>query len=121
MLTPIAKNNKTIAHVTDSTPVITDAQSALDLLMTVKYDCGTKFILIPKELIAEDFFRLSSGFAGEILQKFINYGGKIAIYGDFSHYTSKSLRDFIRESNRGKDVFFLPTKKAAEEMLFSVI
>ena len=51
--------------------------------------------------------------AGEILQKFINYGGKIAIYGDFSHYTSKPLKDFIFESNKGKDVFFVATKEEA--------
>ena len=43
--------------------------------------------------------------AGEILQKFINYHVKIAIYGDYSVYTSKPLRDFIYESNHGKDVF----------------
>lgn len=56
---------------------------------------------------------MSSGLAGEILQKFINYGGKIAIYGDFSHYTSKPLKDFIFESNKGKDVFFVATKEEA--------
>lgn len=120
-LTPITRENKTIALVASDTPVITDAQSALDLLMTAKYDCGTKYIAISKELIVEDFFRLSTGLAGEILQKFINYGGKIAIYGDFSHYTSKPLRDFIRESNRGKDVFFQDSRESAENILFSVI
>ncbi|HIS86126.1 MAG TPA: DUF4180 domain-containing protein, partial [Candidatus Faecivicinus avistercoris] len=38
---------------------------------------------------------------------------KIAIYGDFSHYTSKPLKDFIYESNKGKDVFFVATKEEA--------
>ena len=33
--------------------------------------------------------------AGEILQKYINYGGRIAVYGDYSRYTSKPLKDFI--------------------------
>ena len=37
----------------------------------------------------------------------INYGGRIAIYGDYSHYTSKPLHDFIYESNKGHDVFLL--------------
>ena len=66
-----------------------------------------------KKSIIEDFFILSSGLAGEILQKFINYGGKIAIYGDFSKYTSKPLKDFIYESNKGRDVFFVTTKEEA--------
>lgn len=65
----------------------------------------------------EDFFHLSIKLAGEILQKFINYKIKIAIVGDFSEYTSKSLKDFIYESNIGKDVFFLSDEKQAIEKL----
>ena len=57
------------------------------------------------------------GLAGEILQKYINYDGRIAIYGDYSHYTSKPLKDFIYESNKGKDVFFVSTKEEAVDML----
>ena len=47
------------------------------------------------------------------LQESINYGGRIAVYGDYSHYTSKPLHDFIYESNKGKDVFFVGTKEEA--------
>ena len=47
----------------------------------------------------------------------MNYGGRIAIYGDYSHYTSKPLKDFIYESNKGKDVFFVATQDEAVEML----
>ena len=42
-----------------------------------------------------------------------------AIYGDFSSYQSKSLRDFINESNQGKDVFF-PTREEAIKQLIEV-
>ena len=62
-------------------------------------------------------FHLSTKLAGEILQKFINYHVKIAIVGDFSAYTSKSLKDFIYESNNGKDIFFLPDEKKAIDKL----
>lgn len=113
----IEKNGMICAVVQSGEKVITDAQSALDLLMTAKYEAGTKNIAIGKELIAEDFFVLSTGLAGEILQKYINYGGRIAIYGDFSHYTSKPLKDFIYESNKGHDVFFLQTEAEAVDML----
>lgn len=85
--------------------------------MTAKYDAETKNIVINKKMITEDFFILSTGLAGEILQKYINYGGRIAIYGDFSHYTSKPLKDFIYESNKGKDVFFVATEDEAIEKL----
>lgn len=113
----IVKNNVTVAIVSSDVPVITDAQSALDILMSAKYDVGTKNIVIDKRLIVEEFFVLSTGLAGEILQKYINYGGRIAIYGDFSKYTSKPLKDFIYESNKGKDVFFVVSKEDAIKML----
>ena len=64
--------------VSSDSMIITDVDSALDLLMSAKYEAGTKYIVVDKKNIIEDFFILSSGLAGEILQKFINYGGKIA-------------------------------------------
>ena len=116
-ITKIEKNGIIGAIISGDDTVITDAQSALDVLMTAKYDIGTKNIAISKKLVAEDFFILSSGLAGEILQKYINYGGRIAIYGDYSHYTSKPLHDFIYESNKGKDVFFVGTQEEAIDRL----
>lgn len=113
----IEKNNVVCAVIWSSDVIIADSQSALDVLMAAKYEIGTKNIVIDKKLIAEDFFILSTGLAGEILQKYINYGGRIAIFGDYSHYTSKPLHDFIYESNKGKDVFFVATKAEAVDML----
>ncbi len=116
-LRKIEQNNVVCAVVEGNELVIKDSQSALDLLMSAKYDIGTKNIVINKELVAEDFFILSRGLAGEILQKYVNYGGRIAIYGDYSHYTSKPLKDFIYESNKGKDVFFVSSQQEAVHML----
>lgn len=106
----IVKDGTTCAVVRSDEIAITDPQSALDLLMTAKYDLGTKDIVIGKELIKEEPFRLSSGLAGDILQKYINYG-------DYSHYTSKPLHDFIYESNQGHDVFFAATEDEAVDYL----
>lgn len=47
----------------------------------------------------------------------MNYGGKLAIYGDFSSYTSKPLKDFIFESNKGKNFFFVATKEEAVQKI----
>ncbi len=113
----ITKNGTVCAIIESDSVVITDAQSALDMLMSAKYEASTKNIVIDKKLITEDFFILSRGLAGEVLQKYINYGGRIAIYGDYSHYTSNPLKDFIYESNKGKDVFFVATEEEAVEML----
>ena len=55
------------------------------------------------------FFELKNGMAGEILQKFSNYRVRLAIVGDFSRYTSKSINDFILESNKTGHINFVPT------------
>lgn len=113
----IKKNNTKVAVVNSDELLITDVSSALDFIMTVKYETGCTNIAVNKEAVANDFFVLSSCLAGEILQKFINYGIRFAIYGDFSGYTSKPLKDFMYESNQGKDIYFQPTASLAVDRL----
>lgn len=113
----INDNGIDIAVISSDEKVIVDAQSALDLAMTVKYETGAANIVLDKGLVCEDFFILSTGVAGEILQKFINYHVRAAIYGDYSRYTSKPLRDFIYESNQGRDFFFVATREEAIQKL----
>ena len=106
----VEKNEITIALVRSDELLITDVQSALDLIATVNYETGSHRIVLDKGLVSEDFFKLSTRLAGDILQKFINYRTKVAIVGDYSGYTSKPLKDFIYESNHGKDVFFVSSE-----------
>ena len=119
-ISTITENEINIAIVSSDENLITDAQSALDLIMSVEYETNSNRIVINKDNICEEFFILSSGIAGEILQKFVNYGFKIAIYGDYSKYTSKPLKDFIYESNLGQNIFFVNTKNEAIERLKSI-
>lgn len=113
----ILRNNVEVAHVAAEDGVIADAQSAIDLMMTVKYETGIKNIAISNDCFTDKFFILSSGIAGEILQKFINYRFRVAIYGDYSKYTSKPLKDFFYESNNERDIFFTDTLESAVEKL----
>lgn len=110
-------NGTDVAVVSSNERLITDTQSALDLAMTVKYETGASNIVIDKKAVCEDFFILSTGMAGEILQKFMNYHVKIAIFGDYSGYTSKPLKDFIYESNKGHNFFFVSDKEEAIQKL----
>lgn len=113
----IKVNGTDIAVVSGDQAEITPPQAALDLAATARYEAGAERIAIDKRVLGEDFFVLSTGIAGEILQKFINYHVKAAFYGDYSHYTSKPLKDFIYESNQGKDFFFVSTKEEALQKL----
>jgi len=118
METKIIKN---IAVVNSKELIIKDVQSAIDFIMTIKYETNCNKIALNKSAVLEDFFILSKGLAGEILQKFINYQTKFAIYGDFSKYTSKPLKDFIYESNNGKDIFFVENEDEAIKMLDNIL
>ncbi|ASJ52471.1 MULTISPECIES: DUF4180 domain-containing protein [Brevibacillus] len=119
-ITKVEAGGKNIAIVSGSEVLIGDVQSALDLIATVHYQADSERIVLNKSLLNESFFDLKTRLAGEILQKFINYRVKVAIVGDFSVYTSKSLKDFIYESNNGNDIFFLPTEEQAIEKLSQV-
>ena len=113
----IKENGVTIAVVTGEEKVVTDAASALELAMSAKYETGADRLAIDKRVIAEDFFILSTGMAGEILQKFINYHVKAAIWGDYTRDAGKPLKDFICQSNKGGDFFFVETKEEAVRKL----
>ena len=103
----ILGENDDLVYIESEDILISDSQSALDFMMTVKYEKDCSKIILDKKAISEEFYRLSSGIAGEALQKFINYHTKLAIIGDFSNYTSKPLHDFIYECNKGNDIFFV--------------
>ena len=102
----LGKKNDIALIITDEI-IIKDAQSALDLIASVQYETDCDKLIVYKSCVAEDFFVLSTGIAGEILQKFVNYRKKIAIVGDYSKYTSKPLKDFIYESNNGNSIYFV--------------
>lgn len=90
--------------------------SALDVIQA-QYEAGSKRIVIAKKRLHPDFFIPSPGLAGEVLQKYVNYAGKIAICGGFSGYTRKPLHDFRLESKQGRDVIFVPTLQEAIDRL----
>ena len=95
-----------IDSVNDALQIVLDAQNA-----------GAQKAIFSAEVFAPRFFDLSSGLAGEVMQKFVNYGLTAALVGDFSKYPSTALRDLIRESNRGRQLFFAATQEEALEKL----
>lgn len=101
-------NDIKIAEVISEGILIYKAEEGLDLLANLYYQNFDKIILYEKN-ITPDFFDLKNGMAGELLQKFSNYRIPLAIVGDFTKYKSKSLVDFIHESNKGRHICFVTT------------
>jgi hypothetical protein len=109
-------NNNRIAEVTDKSLVITNTDEALDLMVNISYnDCSR--IIIYEENLHPDFFRLSTRLAGDILQKVSNYRLKLAIIFDQAKFKSSSLRDFVYECNKGRQVSFVKDREEALERL----
>ncbi len=107
-------NETKIAEIVAEGTIVHTVQDALDLLANCAYQ-GARRIIIHEEHLTPEFFDLKTRLAGEILQKFSNYNIQLAIVGDFSKYLSKSLRDFIYESNRTGRISFVRTADEAEE------
>ena len=80
---------------------------------------GARLIAIPTERLGIDFFRLKTGVAGAMLQKFVTYGIRVAIVGDISEHMKESsaLRDFVYESNRGSHGWFVANVEELEQRL----
>lgn len=110
-------NHDSIVYIESDDVLVTDAQSALDLMMTVKYEHDCHKIVLNKSAVSEAFFNLSSGMAGDVLQKFINYRTKLAIIGDFTQHTGRAWQDFMYECNSGRDIFFVDSLELAVEKL----
>jgi len=111
-------NNIKIAIPDTENLIISCTQDAVDLLGEAGLEECSRIIIHEKNLHT-DFFTLSTGLAGDILQKFSNYRFKLAIIGDFSKFKSKSLQDFIRESNSGRQVFFVDNQEDAFKRLLA--
>ncbi|OKL40141.1 DUF4180 domain-containing protein [Pontibacter flavimaris] len=105
-----------IAEVISADTIINGIEDGLDLLGNIYYQDFDRIIIHEKN-ITPDFFDLKNGIAGEILQKFSNYRVRLAVVGDFSTYTSKSVHDFIFESNKGKQINFVASQSEAVRVL----
>jgi hypothetical protein len=105
-----------IAEVISADTILNNVEDGIDLLGSIYYQDFDKVIIYEKN-ITPAFFDLKNGIAGEILQKFSNYRVRLAIVGDFSKYTRKSVQDFILESNRGKQINFVTSQSEAIEAL----
>lgn len=105
-----------IAEILAGSEMINSTEDILDTMADAGYN-GSTGLIIHSESLNRDFFDLKTRIAGEILQKFSNYRMKLAIIGDFSDIKSKSLRDFIRESNKGGVINFVASLEDAIERL----
>jgi hypothetical protein len=99
-------------------PQIASEADANDIIGAT-YGLEVDVIAVAAEKFVDDFFWLSSGLAGAVLQKMQQYGFRFAVLGDISRFTAESpaLRDFVYESNRRGQTMFLADRAALEARL----
>lgn len=88
---------------------------AVDLVGNSSY-LGAEYVLVGAAQLPADFYDLSTGFAGEVMQKFANYRVGLVIVGDLGEVVgtmSESLLALVRESNRGHHVWFVEDRDEA--------
>lgn len=101
-----------------SGPTVRNDRDAVDIIgAALSHGCG--LVVVPVERLSDEFFALKTRIAGEMIQKFVNYERRLAIIGDIARHleASGALRDFVAETNRGKQVWFLPDRAALEAKL----
>jgi len=105
-----AKNGNSIVEIIDDGIILKNVQAFLDIAANLQ----SRNLLFHKENIVPEFFDLKTKIAGDILQKASNYRIRIGIIGNFENIKSKSLKDFIYESNKTGEVLF---KENIEEVI----
>ena len=104
----VAADGEPISTERDATDLIGDAWGA-----------EATTVAVPVARLDPRFFDLRSGVAGAIAQKLVNYRIRLAVIGDVGPFTEASgaLRDWVWESNRGDQVWFLPDAGALKARL----
>ncbi len=99
--------------------LVRTAQDMLDI-MAFAGERDIRSILVEVNNVSRDFFDLSSGLAGEILQKCSNYGIRLAITGDYTDFMSSRFPELASELNRGRQIRFFSRRDDAIHWLTGV-
>lgn len=98
-------------------PPMATEQDALDLIGAAF--AGAEVVAVPTSRLDPSFFSLGTRFAGEIMQKFVNYRIRLVVVGDISRHlaASSALRALVDESNRSGHVWFVDDLDALDARL----
>ncbi|HEY0807958.1 MAG TPA: DUF4180 domain-containing protein, partial [Pseudonocardiaceae bacterium] len=108
-------------RVLECTPdgaTVHDDRDAADLI-GLAFSHKAKLIALPVDRLPEGFFSLRTRIAGEIVGKFATYRMPVVFVGDITGHlaASSSLRAFVHEANRGKEIWFVADHAELDERL----
>ncbi len=77
-------------------------KDAVDLISGC-FENKIHYIVLHAQALSDDFFKLRTGVAGMILQKFINYRVKVAVVLENDEKVKGKFKELLSESNKGSD------------------
>ncbi|MCR6483435.1 DUF4180 domain-containing protein [Amycolatopsis sp. OK19-0408] len=89
-------------------PELATEQDAVDLVGAT-YGLAAEVIVVPVERFADRFFDMHAKLIGHFFSKIVQYGFRLVLLGDVRAHieASDAFRDVVRESNRGRSVWFV--------------
>lgn len=114
----IEKNKAKYIECAAAGAPIRSEQDALDLIAAC-FENNTDLIMLHAEALSDDFLKLSTGLAGQVLQKFINYRIKTAAVVTDEFRIKGRFKELLTESNKGNDFRVFGTIEEAENWLLS--
>jgi hypothetical protein len=105
--------------LTEGSAKLQTEQDALDLVAA----CGendTQRLLLLQQNLSDDFFRLRTGLAGTVLQKFANYFVSAAAVVSPEKASLGKFGEMVTETNRGRQFRVFTSMQEAEEWLLRV-
>ncbi|AWP27654.1 PadR family transcriptional regulator AphA [Paenibacillus sp. LBL] len=109
------ESKKYIELISSIEPLSTE-NDALDLI-SLCWEHDTNAIMIYYAALSEDFFKLRTKLAGNMIQKFTNYGIKAAAIIPQETIQKGRFKEMAMETNKGNHFRLYESKEAAEEWL----
>jgi hypothetical protein len=102
----------TLLEVPGDGPLLSMEQDAVDLIGEA-YGPDADLIVVPVERLGPQFLELRTGIAGMFFQKMQQYQRRLVVEGDISAAiaASRSLRDFVHETNSLGHHLFVPDRE----------
>jgi len=114
----IEKNNKKYLKYLSGETQLCSEQDALNLI-TDCFENDTSLLMFHTEALSDDFFKLKTGLAGQVLQKLINYHIRVAVILTDKHKVKGKFKELLHESNKGKDFRVFDDIVEAEKWLLT--
>ena len=110
-----------VLHVDGVGPKLSTERDAVDLVGEA-FGADASVLVVPASRLDPSFFDLSTRRAGDFAQKLVDYRVQLVVLGDVSRHeaASAAFADWVRESNRGRHVWFVPDEGTLAARLASL-